>query len=90
MITIDYYLLLEEKHPCINGLSYFFVVVNLIIATAMVAVGFYYQYEYLYVLVHVSQSLTQENVYRTPCPNGAAYWLYAAGICLLVSYCKSN
>merc|ERR1711910_206748 len=22
---------------------------------------------------------------KTPCPNGAAYWLYVAGICLLVS-----
>ena len=82
--------LLEEKFPCIYGLSYFFLVGNLIIATAMVAVGYHYQYEYLYVLVHVSQSLTQENVYRTPCPNGAAYWLYAAGICLLVSNGKSN
>ena len=25
---------------------------------------------------------------RDPCPNGAAYWLYVAGICLLVSNCK--
>merc|ERR1712154_436 len=28
--------------------------------------------------------LTQA-IARDPCPNGAAYWLYAAGICLLVS-----
>merc|ERR1711997_119648 len=26
-----------------------------------------------------------ENAERDPCPNGAAYWLYVAGICLLVS-----
>ena len=25
---------------------------------------------------------------RDKCPNGAAYWLYVAGICLLVSNCK--
>ena len=51
--------LLEEKFPCIYGLSYFFLVGNLIIATTMVAVGYHYQYQYLYILDHVSQSLTQ-------------------------------
>ena len=29
------------------------------------------------------QNLPQESM--DPCPNGAAYWLYVAGICLLVS-----
>ena len=32
----------------------------------------------------------EENIHRIPCHNGAAYWLFVAGICLLVSNCKSK
>merc|ERR1711997_253507 len=56
-----------------------FSLMNLVLGIVMVAIGY--------------QNLPQESVEGEgageeggdPCPNGAAYWLYVAGICLLVS-----
>merc|ERR1712024_188331 len=57
-----------------------FSLANLIIGIVMVAIG--YQ--------NLPQEMTgapavAEDAEQDPCPNGAAYWLYVAGICLLVS-----
>lgn len=57
-----------------------FSLANLIMGIVMVAIG--YQ--------NLPQEMTgapavAEDAEQDPCPNGAAYWLYVAGICLLVS-----
>jgi len=57
-----------------------FSLANLIIGIVMVAIG--YQ--------NLPQEMTgtpavAEDAEQDPCPNGTAYWLYVAGICLLVS-----
>merc|ERR1711990_928752 len=53
-----------------------FSLMNLVMGIVMVAIG--YQ--------HLPGEVAEgEAAAADPCPNGAAYWLYVAGICLLVS-----
>merc|ERR1712203_884324 len=53
-----------------------FSLMNLVMGIVMVAIG----YQNL-----PGEVAEGEAAAADPCPNGAAYWLYVAGICLLVS-----
>merc|ERR1712183_488314 len=57
-----------------------FSLMNLVLGIVMVAIG----YQNLPADM-TGTPAAGENAEQDPCPNGAAYWLYVAGICLLVS-----
>merc|ERR1711936_810085 len=58
-----------------------FSLMNLVIGIVMVAIG----YQNLPAEDRGVDPAGLSEAEKTPCPNGAAYWLYVAGICLLVS-----
>merc|ERR1712241_1008551 len=58
-----------------------FSLMNLVIGIVMVVIG----YQNLPVEDRGVDPAGLSEAEKTPCPNGAAYWLYVAGICILVS-----
>jgi len=56
-------------------------IVQAILAGVMVAIGYNYTWMHWKESGHEDVSPTEDNL----CPNGAAWWLWIAGICLLVS-----
>jgi len=58
-------------------------IIQLILGAVMVAIGYQnLPADYKYSAEEIQELSVQE---RDPCPNGAAYWLYIAGILLLVA-----
>ena len=77
-------MMISEKFKQISRTSAFekgYSIVQAILAGVMVGIGYNYTWMYWKESGHEDVSSTEDNL----CPNGAAWWLWIAGICLLVS-----